>query len=193
MNPVLEHLKVLAEQGLHPNAIMAEMLPDSVVIQTVFDDFVDAREGASPLPIAPPGVTVGGWERYPDDWMQIQARSPEDVEEWIHETAWITKAIDWVRREIVDPGLPDHMISGIYGPYAEEATEMLRSGIPRISWMFKANKWPRSRESGAFRYSTSKRPHDDIPTHVPYPLGTGAPLSTTTGGEGFERIRRFRS
>lgn len=192
MNPVLEHLEALAKQGLHPNVIEAEMLPSSVLIRTSFDDFVDIREGVSPLPANLPGVDVSGFERYPDDWVEIQAFGPEEVENWIHESAWITKAIDWVRREIVDPELPDHMIRGIYGPYAQEATEMLRARIPRISWMFKANKWPRSKESGA-KYRTLKRPHDDIPMHVPYPLGTGLPLTTTTGGEGFERVRRFRS
>lgn len=137
MNPILERLGQLVDEGLHPHAVRVQYHPGGSAMAVTFGDWVDAREGVKGLPQAPPETKVTGWERYPDDWSRLPEALWEEVERWVHEAAWHSKASDWARNHR-DAVLQEHELGGLYGPFWELGLEMQ----PRhLSWLFKPNAW----------------------------------------------------
>jgi hypothetical protein len=161
MNPILERLESLVKDGLHPEAVRVQFHPGGSIMTVVFGDWVDAREGVTGLPETPRGVQAFGWERYPDDWSRLPEASWEEVERWVHETAWRSKAYDWARNHY-DAILQEHELGGLYGRFWELGLEMQ----PRhLSWLFKPNAWLHPRLPEFIQKRGLKKREGDVPQY----------------------------
>lgn len=191
VSPILARLDELVIEGLHPHAVRVEWLPFGPIMDTVFGDFVDMREGTTDLPDMPDGIRTAALERYPDDWWVLPFATYDEVDRWIHEAAWLSGAIDWARNVIREPDLPKHMRDGLYGPASDEAGQWLVEG-PRVSWLFKPNAWLHPRiPIGIRRLRKAPRSPEKMPAWKSTPLDIGEPMETTTGGVGVQIVRRF--
>lgn len=106
-NPILARLETLAREGLRPDSLhVRDDGGGSWTARIAFADRLPLGEGTglvgpyqiaatSPDPL-PRGVTMQGWERWPDDVFLLRA-SREGMEHYVAEVARETGAIDWCR------------------------------------------------------------------------------------------------
>ncbi len=136
MNPILARVTALAAGGYHPTAIRVSAANRGRWTVTItLDDFDPpgtTTDGIAQLRRElPPGVTLRGFERFPDDVTEIRG-SAEAVESWLTEVARVGGAPDWAR---FDPVGKD--VAG-YPTYLTKPTK----------WLSPSNPWAKLKAFG---------------------------------------------
>lgn len=120
MNPALDFVYTLAEQGYHPSTVVIETTGKRWQVRVTLDDWLPPGEtpgrptGASSED-PPPGVSAKVGDRFDDRVVPLRHCSDTLAERWIRQIAetgkardyarigdrrWITKPIEWLREPL---------------------------------------------------------------------------------------------
>lgn len=117
MNPVIARIESLWEEGLPTSSVRVERRgPGSWSAVLSIAAYLPIGEGDGTcgkyvvtIEPPPPGVLVHGWERYPDQVVELSG-SEEQVEAVIVEIAREGRALDWARFDSDAPSYPHFVV-----------------------------------------------------------------------------------
>lgn len=109
MNPILEKAESLWTEGLPIRSITAHHRgPGRCGVQFVIELMLPLGESETSNQCDVPGIALMGWERYPDEWIEVSA-SEEGIEELMRQVAHAGGSVDLVRFDGALPQYPQFM------------------------------------------------------------------------------------